>query len=75
MSPFVPKIINPKKLQEGFEWLNPSFLSWGSIFRRFFRIHQYLTGKLGTTREMFLKKGLALNSRKQGARNLLMWGR
>jgi hypothetical protein len=36
---FVPKGMNPEKLQEGFEWLNASFLSWGSIFRRSFKPH------------------------------------
>jgi hypothetical protein len=39
---FVSKRINPEKLQEGFEWLNSSFLSWRSILRRLFRIHRSL---------------------------------
>ena len=39
---FVPKKMSPEKLQEGFEWLNSSFLSWGSIFRRLFKIHRSL---------------------------------
>jgi radical SAM superfamily enzyme YgiQ (UPF0313 family) len=39
---FVPKGMTPEKLQEGFEWLNSSFLSWGSIFRRLLRIHRSL---------------------------------
>ena len=26
---FVPKGMSPETLQEGFEWLNSSFLSWG----------------------------------------------
>jgi radical SAM superfamily enzyme YgiQ (UPF0313 family) len=39
---FIPKGMSPEKLQEGFEWLNSSFLSWGSIFRRLFRIHRSL---------------------------------
>lgn len=39
---FVPKGMPPEKLQEGFEWLNSSFLSWGSIFRRLFKIHRSL---------------------------------
>jgi radical SAM superfamily enzyme YgiQ (UPF0313 family) len=37
---FAPKKMSPEKLQEGFEWLNSSFLSWGSIFRRLFRVHR-----------------------------------
>ncbi len=37
---FVPKGMSPEKLQEGFEWLNSSFLSWGSILRRFFKVHR-----------------------------------
>ena len=39
---FVPKGMSPEKLQEGFERLNSSFLSWGSILRRLFRIHRSL---------------------------------
>jgi radical SAM superfamily enzyme YgiQ (UPF0313 family) len=39
---FVPKGMSPEKLQEGFEWLNSSFLSWRSIFRRLFKIHRSL---------------------------------
>jgi radical SAM superfamily enzyme YgiQ (UPF0313 family) len=39
---FVPKRMSPEKLQEGFEWLNSSFLSWGSMFRRLFKIHRSL---------------------------------
>ncbi len=39
---FVPKRLSPEKLQEGFESLNSSFLSWGSIFRRLFRVHRSL---------------------------------
>ena len=37
---FVPKGMRPEKLQEGFEWLNSSFLSWGSIFRRLFKMNR-----------------------------------
>jgi radical SAM superfamily enzyme YgiQ (UPF0313 family) len=37
---FAPRGMSPEKLQEGFEWLNSSFLSWGSILRRLFRIHR-----------------------------------
>jgi radical SAM superfamily enzyme YgiQ (UPF0313 family) len=39
---FVPKRMSPEKLQEGFEWLNSSFLSWRSIFRRLFKVHRSL---------------------------------
>ncbi len=39
---FLPKGMPPEKLQEGFEWLNSSFLSWGSIFRRLFKMHRSL---------------------------------
>jgi radical SAM superfamily enzyme YgiQ (UPF0313 family) len=39
---FVPKGMSPEKLQEGFEWLNSSFLSWNSIFRRLFKMHRSL---------------------------------
>ena len=39
---FVPKGMRPEKLQEGFEWLNSSFLSWSSVFRRLFKIHRSL---------------------------------
>ena len=39
---FIPKGMSPEKLQEGFEWLNFSFLSWRSIFRRLFRVHRCL---------------------------------
>lgn len=39
---FIPKGMSPEKLQEGFEWLNSSFLSWGSIFRRLLKIHRSL---------------------------------
>jgi radical SAM superfamily enzyme YgiQ (UPF0313 family) len=39
---FIPRGMTPEKLQEGFEWLNASFLWWGSIFRRLFRIHRSL---------------------------------
>jgi radical SAM superfamily enzyme YgiQ (UPF0313 family) len=37
---FVPKGMSPERLQEGFEWLNSSFLSWGSILRRLFKVHR-----------------------------------
>ncbi len=37
---FLPKGMSPERLQEGFEWLNSSFLSWSSIFRRLFKIHR-----------------------------------
>ena len=39
---FAPKGMRPEKLQEGFEWLNSSFLSWGSVFRRLFKMHRSL---------------------------------
>ncbi len=39
---FVPRGMSPEKLQEGFEWLNSSFLSWGSMLRRLFKIHRSL---------------------------------
>jgi radical SAM superfamily enzyme YgiQ (UPF0313 family) len=39
---FIPRGMSSEKLQEGFEWLNSSFLSWGSIFRRLFKINQSL---------------------------------
>jgi radical SAM superfamily enzyme YgiQ (UPF0313 family) len=39
---FVPKRMSPEKLQEGFEWLNSSFLSWSSIFQRLFKINRSL---------------------------------
>jgi len=39
---FIPRRMSPEQLQEGFEWLNSSFLSWGSIFRRLFKIHRSL---------------------------------
>jgi radical SAM superfamily enzyme YgiQ (UPF0313 family) len=39
---FLPKGMSPEELQEGFEWLNSSFLSWNSIFRRLFKIHRSL---------------------------------
>ncbi len=39
---FVPKRMSPERLQEGFEWLNSSFLSWRSIFRRLFKMHRSL---------------------------------
>jgi len=39
---FAPKRMSPEKLQEGFEWLNASFLSWGSIFRRLFKMNRSL---------------------------------
>jgi radical SAM superfamily enzyme YgiQ (UPF0313 family) len=39
---FVPKGMRPEKLQEGFEWLNSSFLSWSSIFRRLFKMNRSL---------------------------------
>lgn len=39
---FVPKGMSPERLQDGFEWINSSFLSWRSIFRRLFRIHRSL---------------------------------
>jgi radical SAM superfamily enzyme YgiQ (UPF0313 family) len=39
---FLPKGMSPEELQEGFEWLNSSFLSWRSIFRRLFKIHRSL---------------------------------
>ena len=44
---FVPKGMTPEKLQEGFEWLNSSFLSWRSIFQRLFKI-QSSAGEGGT---------------------------
>jgi radical SAM superfamily enzyme YgiQ (UPF0313 family) len=37
---FIPRGMSPEKLQEGFEWLNSSFLSWGSIFRRLFKMNR-----------------------------------
>jgi hypothetical protein len=37
---YVPKRMSPEKLQEGFEWLNASFLSWGSIIRRLFKMNR-----------------------------------
>jgi len=39
---FVPKGMSPETLQEGFEWLNSSFLSLSSMFRRLFKIHRSL---------------------------------
>jgi len=39
---FVPRGMSPEKLQEGFEWLNSSFFSWRSIFRRLFKSHRSL---------------------------------
>ena len=39
---FIPRSMSPEKLQEGFEWLNSSFLSWGSIFRGLFMMNQSL---------------------------------
>ena len=39
---FIPQGMSPEKLQEGFEWLNSSFLSWGSIFRRLFKMNRSL---------------------------------
>ena len=39
---FVPKRMKPEELQEGFEKLNASFLSWRSIFRRLFKVHRSL---------------------------------
>jgi len=39
---FNPRGMSREKLQEGFEWLNSSFLSWNSIFRRLFKIHRSL---------------------------------
>ena len=39
---FAPKGMSPEILQEGFEWLNSSFLSWGSIFRRLFKMNRSL---------------------------------
>ena len=39
---YVPKGMSPEKLQEGFEWLNSSFLSWWSIFRRLFKMDRSL---------------------------------
>ncbi|MEW6376442.1 MAG: radical SAM protein [Thermodesulfobacteriota bacterium] len=39
---FVPRRMTPEELQEGFEWLNSSFLSWGSMFKRLFKIHRSL---------------------------------
>lgn len=37
---FVPKGMSPERLQEGFEWLNSSFVSWGSILRRLLKVHR-----------------------------------
>ena len=39
---FIPKRMSSERLQEGFEWLNSSFLSWGSIFRRLFKMNRSL---------------------------------
>lgn len=39
---FIPKRMSAEKLQEGFESLNSSFLSWGCIFRRLFKINRSL---------------------------------
>jgi radical SAM superfamily enzyme YgiQ (UPF0313 family) len=39
---FIPRRMTPEQLEEGFEWLNASFLSWGSILRRLFRLHRSL---------------------------------
>ncbi|MGB9627630.1 MAG: hypothetical protein ACPL6D_03120, partial [Thermodesulfobacteriota bacterium] len=39
---FLPKGMSPERLQEGFEWLNSSFLSWSSIFRRLSKVHRSL---------------------------------
>jgi radical SAM superfamily enzyme YgiQ (UPF0313 family) len=39
---FLPRGMSPEKLQEGFEWLNSSFLSWRSIFRRLLKCHRSL---------------------------------
>jgi radical SAM superfamily enzyme YgiQ (UPF0313 family) len=39
---FVPKGMSPEKLQEGFGWLNASFLSWSSILKRLFKVHRSL---------------------------------
>ena len=39
---FLPKSMSSERLQEGFEWLNSSFLSWGSIFLRLFKMNRSL---------------------------------
>lgn len=39
---FIPRKMSPEELQEGFNWLNSSFLSWGSMFKRLFKIHRSL---------------------------------
>jgi hypothetical protein len=38
----IPKRMRPEDLQEGFEWLNSSFLSWRSIFRRLLKLDRSL---------------------------------
>ena len=39
---FIPKKMSPEELQEGFETLNTFFLSWGSLFRRLFKMNRSL---------------------------------
>ncbi len=39
---FLPKRMSPEELQEGFEGLNSSFLSWSSILRRLSKVHRSL---------------------------------
>ncbi len=39
---FTPRGMTAKELQEGYDWLNSSFYSFSSMFRRIFRMHRSL---------------------------------
>ena len=39
---FVPRGMSAQELQEGHDWLNRSFYSFGSMYRRIFRMHRSL---------------------------------
>lgn len=45
---FMPRLMSPETLQEGYYWVNHRFFSIASILKRVFRPQPYLLGKLAT---------------------------
>lgn len=39
---FRPKLMSPGELQDGYDWLNRSFYSFGSMYRRIWKLHRSL---------------------------------
>jgi hypothetical protein len=39
---FIPRGMSTEELQDGYDWLNNSFYSFSSMYRRIFKLHRSL---------------------------------